>query len=540
MKALFLSLIGCQNITSDLASEKSDSAQVEEETLEPTYRTRESYSCLNPELHFQSPISLHSLGPDWENQPLGTHSEKGGWGLSVNDFNGDGNWDIFLPHFGPDQLFFGNSDGSVSEESDRLPNLDSNTFGAAASDFDGDGRVDILLANNGNNYILKNEERTHFSYIEGAIDIDEAPVYRTQQFAVGDYDSDGYFDLFGPTFYSDLNESQEIDPGPNLMLHGVGEFVWEGLDGLPETLFYSPANAGGWVDIDDDSDLDLFVINDKPSQGFKSGVYLNNEHGWSVLPEERGLSVMLEGMGLAWGDLNNDGHIDFGITGWGVHSILINSGENSWFDATQQWGLTSSFQRVVGWGISFVDMDNDGDQDVLVAYGPAYQLNGDIGMGFGEANSETQYLTLYLNDGEELQRVSNEHWDFGLPGNFRGFVTMDWNKDGYLDVLARDLNGKARYYQSNCGINKSIEISLNQPGMNAKAIGARIWVKSPNENSRFRDITAGSENLSSTGPPVAHFGLGDAEFVDIVVRWPDGAVSSINDVPTQQWIEIDR
>lgn len=171
---------------------------------------------------------------------------------------------------------------------------------------------------------------------------------------------------------------------------------------------------------------------------------------------------------------------------------------------------------------------------------PAYQLNGEIGIGQGSPNTETQYLTLCLNDGEELRRVSNEQWDFGVPGNFRGFVTIDWNKDGYLDVIVRDLSGKARYYQSNCGVNKSIEISLNQPGMNARAIGARIWVKSPDKSIRFRDITAGSTNISSSGPPVTHFGLGNAEFVDIVIRWPDGMVSSIDDVATQQWIEIDR
>lgn len=98
----------------------------------------------------------------------------------MDDYNGDGIWDIFLPHFGADQLFLGRADGSVRDYSDRLPNLDSNTFGAASADFDGDGRVDILLANNGNNYILKNEENTHFSYLENAIDIDETPLYRTQ------------------------------------------------------------------------------------------------------------------------------------------------------------------------------------------------------------------------------------------------------------------------------------------------------------------------------------------------------------------------
>ena len=71
----------------------------------------------------------------------------------------------------------------------------------------------------------------------------------------------------------------------------------------------------------------------------------------------------------------------------------------------------------MAWGIEFVDMDNDGDQDVLVAYGPAYSLNGEIGHGNGYPNTKEQYLSLYLNHGNALELVSNAEWDFGPPGN---------------------------------------------------------------------------------------------------------------------------
>ena len=117
---------------------------------------------------------------------------------------------------------------------------------------------------------------------------------------------------------------------------------------------------------------------------------------------------------------------------------------------------------------------------------------------------------------------------------------MDWNRDGYLDIIARDLGGHARYYQSNCGYNTSLHISLEQGTFNGSAIGARIWVTDQQGITRFRDISAGSTNISSSSPPVAHFGLGEESVVSIKVRWPDGEIHQLEAIDTNQWVHIKR
>ena len=136
--------------------------------------------------------------------------------------------------------------------------------------------------------------------------------------------------------------------------------------------------------------------------------------------------------------------------------------------------------------------------------------------------------------------TTNDDWDFGLPSIFRGFALVDWNGDGYLDVISRDLLGDARYYQSNCGSNRSLLISLEQPPPNVSAIGARIWVTDQQGVTRFRDISAGSTNISSSSPPVAHFGLAEERLVDVEIRWPDGEVDRLENVETGRWLRLSR
>ena len=125
-------------------------------------------------------------------------------------------------------------------------------------------------------------------------------------------------------------------------------------------------------------------------------------------------------------------------------------------------------------------------------------------------------------------------------GSFRGYAIVDWNGDGYLDIISRDLQSQANYYQSNCGRERSLMVSLKQSAPNKTAIGSRIWVTDNDGVRRFRDISAGSTNNSSSSPPVAHFGLGSHEQVYLQVRWPDGTNEDFGMVETGQWIQILR
>jgi len=83
-------------------------------------------------------------------------------------------------------------------------------------------------------------------------------------------------------------------------------------------------------------------------------------------------------------------------------------------------------------------------------------------------------------------------------------------------------------------------ISLQQPAPNSLAIGARIWVTDQKGITRFRDITAGSNNISSSSPSVAHFGLAQEDMVEVEVRWPDGEIDRLESVQAGRWIKLIR
>lgn len=500
--------------------------------------------------HFQAT----TLGGEFQ-QPYFGPSNDSAWGLSVHDFNGDGLWDIFVPLYDqPDQLFFGSAEQLVQDVSSRLPSLPTPRLskGSTAVDIDDDGDIDILVAADKGAYIYINDGTGSFALVlaEDIWDIPTNIEVSQRQIAVADVDKDGYLDLFIPTFYNSIQDELEDDPipPPNFLLWG-GEHHWSNYGPWNSDLENTPANAGGWVDIDNDGDQDLCVVNDKPSLGFLSGVLRNRSERELREYRERGLDFFIEGMGLAWGDINLDNQIDLAITGWGDFALAINDGNNYWYEDSLNWNLLSSPNHVVGWGIEMMDVDNDGDQDIVVANGTKYNLDGTLG---GDAsvdilqNTLEQYFSVFLNQvhSDEPSAVffaqENTDWSIDTPGVYRGFAVVDWNQDGYLDIIARDLGNNVQYFASSCAQDRSIIIRLQQPLPNEEAIGARIWVRDEHGSSQFRDIQAGSSNIASSSPPIAHFGVGQQSTVDIDIRWPNGDWQYLTEVPTGQTVLIHK
>ena len=167
---------------------------------------------------------------------------------------------------GADTLLLSDSNGDLQNA--LLPEHQGLGYGSSSVDLDSDGDIDIVVAAEQGGHFYENRLPQGFRlHLEADSTIDPQLDGRTQGWAIADYDRDGFFDLFGPTFYARYGFSSSNPPDlpfDNLIYKGIGDFQWLRKQGWSAYVEQSAANAGGWVDIDDDGDLDLFVISDKP------------------------------------------------------------------------------------------------------------------------------------------------------------------------------------------------------------------------------------------------------------------------------------
>jgi len=328
----------------------------------------------------------------------------GGWqGLAIGDVNGDGLDDLYICQPGglPKRLFIQNADGTATERSAEagVDWLES-THAALLVDMDNDGDQDLLLSIEEGILFLVNDGMGHFK-VGAARPIPAAIPY---SLAAADYDEDGDLDLYvccynsrrgvdrhlvfaRPVPYHDANNG-----GPNVLLRNDGNWRFRevtkqvGLDVNNRRFSY----AAAWEDYDNDGDLDLFVANDFG----RKNLYRNEGGHFRDLAAEAGAEDIGPGMSAAWGDYDNDGFMDiyasnmFSSAGNRIthqekfqpaaselaraqlrrhargNTLLRNLGNGTFQDV--EAGVTMGRWA---WGSLFVDLNNDGWQDLLVLNG---------------------------------------------------------------------------------------------------------------------------------------------------------------------------
>ena len=278
----------------------------------------------------------------------------------------------------------------------------------AVGDYDNDGHPDMYVTNFGVSRLYHNNGNGTFSDVAEKLGV--ARKGWSTGASWGDYDGDGRLDLFVPG-YADI-DLNNLPPSPSEAGKpgGVGQNFCQfrgvpvmcgprGLPGEGDTLYHQKPDgsfedvsvkagvndpqkyygfSSAFVHADDDKLLDLIVVNDStPKQlyinkgdgtfeevGYPSGVALN-ENGREQA-----------GMGLAVGDYDNDGRVDFHITNFSDDSNVLyhNDGEGNFTDVTFQAGLGEVSIPFLGWGTSFIDFDNDGWQDLFVVNGHVYPV----------------------------------------------------------------------------------------------------------------------------------------------------------------------
>ncbi len=439
-----------------------------------------------------------------------------GWGqgVCVGDYNNDGYDDLFVSYWGENQLYRNRGDGAFENVSrqagittggGKLPRWNT---GCAFLDYNRDGLLDLFVAN----YI-------DFDLKTVAVPENGTCKYKGLPVACGPPGLPGAKNILfrnnGDGTFTDVSKEAGILKTPGT--YGLGVLV---------------------ADFDNDGWPDIYVANDSTS----SALYRNNHDGtFTELGIQAGVAYSADGksqagMGVSTADFDGDGLLDIVKTNFAgdTSSLYKNLGDNLFEDQTFQAGLGRN-TRFLGWGAAFLDFDNDGLPDILLANGHVYP---EVGNTDAEAGYR-QRKVLYRNLGNS--RFGDVSTTTG-PGileqvSARGLAVGDFDNDGDLDVAVNCMNDVPQLLRcDNRTGRRWLQVKLIGTISNRSAIGARVTCVAGGRR-QMNEVRSGGSYLSQSDLRL-HFGLGEAETADLEIRWPSGKEQRLVAVKANQALKV--
>ncbi len=498
--------------------------------------------------------------------------ETTGTGAAIFDYDNDGWPDLFfvngttLKGFPAgkeptNHLFRNNHDGTFSDVT-QAAGLAASGWGqgVCAGDFDNDGWEDLFVTYYGKNRLYHNR-RGRFEEVAQSAGVQGAARWSTGCTFV-DYDRDGLLDLFVAA-YVDFDVKTAPLPGqyPTCLWKGVAVFCGpQGLAGAKNTLYHNLGNGrfqdvsgaagihktdgrycftASLLDYDDDGWPDIYVACDSEP----SILYRNNRNGTFIDTAVYAGAAYNDdgrkqaGMGVAIADYDGDGDPDICKTNFSddTPTLYRNNSDGTFSDVTFASGL-GAHTEYLGWGVAFLDFDNDTWRDLLMVNGHIYPEVDRIDLG----TSYEQRRLLYRNTGSgKFTEVSNAAGPgFASRSSARGLAVGDLWNDGRLSAVVVNMNDRPSLLVNQAKYrNHWIAIRTLGTKSNRDGIGARMELHTPSRVQRDQ-VRSGSSYISQNDMRV-HFGLGaEMRGLSLVVRWPSGLVEQFDNLRADQVVTV--
>jgi len=431
-----------------------------------------------------------------------------GWGqgVCVGDYDNDGYEDLYVTYYGKNVLYHNNGNGTFTDVSAKAKVAgDGKTWGTGCAffDYDRDGKLDLVVAN----------------YVD--FDLSTAP-------APGEMPSciwKGVPVMCGP---------RGLPWAKNILYHNLGNGTFE--DVTTKTHIDQTNGHYGFsvstLDYDDDGWPDIYVACDSTA----SILYHNNHDGtFTDVAVTAGAAFNDDGreqagMGSTVADYDGDGRLDIFKTNFSddTSTLYHNNGDGTFDDKTFPAGFGLNTQYL-GWGVMFVDVDNDGWPDLLLVNGHVYPEvdSQHLGSNFKEPkilyhnNGNGKFTDISASAGPGITTVSSS----------RGLAVGDLWNDGRMSAVVSNMNAPPALLVNDVR-NGNHWIAFRAVGTksNRSGIGARITMKA-GARIFVDEVRSGSSFISCSDMRV-HFGLGSATKIDsIQIRWPSGLFERFENLP---------
>ncbi|MEO1438051.1 MAG: CRTAC1 family protein, partial [Bacteroidota bacterium] len=416
-------------------------------------------------------------------------------GLSVGDFDNDGDDDLFFPRNNnfDNILYRNNGDGTFTDVTSTAGLAYAGSSNNAVwGDLNKDGWLDLYVGNvfEPNLLYYNNGDGT---FTEGGQTAGVDNDGKTKSLILVDINNDSWLDIY----VANANEQNA--------------FYLNNADGSFSDIVF-PSNskdelnamAAIFFDFDNDNDQDLYLTHDGNEANI---LYENNGSGYFTdVSVSSGTNIAAQGMGVDAGDINKDGFLDLYITNLYDNTLLLNNGDGTFTNIAVSAGVND---YGMGWGTNFLDFDNDGHVDIYVSNDTYFSPYPNV---------------LYKNNGDNTFTIVGENNIVSSTGGGYATACTDINDDGMIDLLIANagmIEGNQLLRNLSPTNGNWLKVKAIGTVSNTSAIGARITVEANGEI--FIDQVMAGNGYATQNSLTQHFGLGNAAMIDrVTVQFPSG------------------